>query len=91
MMSDVDKSDADTVSFDDFIEMCGPKMVGRDTREEVRCSNMVVLGRSTCGDGTPLRNTFFINTNMISNTVNTTSYSTLAMLFADHEGLHLVR
>ncbi|GMH63312.1 hypothetical protein TL16_g03679, partial [Triparma laevis f. inornata] len=35
MMGDVDKSEAETVSFDDFIEMCGPKMIGRDTREEI--------------------------------------------------------
>ncbi|GMH82010.1 hypothetical protein TrVE_jg5283 [Triparma verrucosa] len=35
MMGDVDKSDSESVSFDDFVEMCGPKMIGRDTREEI--------------------------------------------------------
>ena len=34
-MSDVDKADADSITLDEFTEMCGPKMQTRDTREEI--------------------------------------------------------
>jgi len=35
MMSDVDKEGADNITFDEFVEMCGPKMTSRDTRDEI--------------------------------------------------------
>ena len=35
MMIDIDKLEAATVTFDDFVEMVTPRITGRDTREEI--------------------------------------------------------
>ena len=35
MLSDVDKEGAEIIGFDEFVEMCGPKMSSRDTRDEI--------------------------------------------------------
>jgi Ca2+-binding EF-hand superfamily protein len=35
MMTDIDRLDAPSILFDEFVEMVTPKMTGRDTREEI--------------------------------------------------------
>jgi len=35
LMGDVDKAEADVIAYDDFVEMSGPKMLTRDTRDEI--------------------------------------------------------
>ena len=35
LLADVDKEGGENVGFDEFVEMCGPKMASRDTRDEI--------------------------------------------------------
>ena len=48
MMVDIDKLEAPTVTFDDFVEMVTPRISGRDTREEIMKVNVGLPREDTC-------------------------------------------
>ena len=47
MMVDIDKLEAATVTFDDFVEMVTPRITGRDTREEIMKVRSIPSGHSS--------------------------------------------